>query len=104
MPHRLPMTHRQMQHEARVVAAMPVRRAGIAPHRVSDVQSPWLSALIAYPARARQDAQQLAFFVRVPEGACAGGEHYVVDVDCWAGVGVDRAARMLAGGRLGFSE
>lgn len=89
MPDRLAMTDRKVKHETGVVAAVPVRRARVAPHRVAHVDPPRLATLVTYPARARQHAQHLAVLVRVPVRTGAGREHDVVDVDDWAGVGVD---------------
>ena len=83
------MTHSQMQHERPLPASMPMRRPRITPHRIPHVQLSGLVAFITYPARSREHAQELAVFVRVPECAGAGGEHYVVDVDGGAGVDVD---------------
>lgn len=70
-----------MRHVAACVGAMPVHRAGRAPHGVADLYPLWLAALVAHPAGAGQNLEDLAARVVVPERARARREGDVAD-DC----------------------
>lgn len=73
-PTRLTQTHRQMHHHASIISAMPMRRPRPTHNQIAHTYPSWLLALVADPARAGFDFEDLATFVRVPEGATSGAE------------------------------
>jgi hypothetical protein len=57
---------------------MPVRLTSRDVHDIANLELPWWLAFAANQARAHGYGQDLAAFVRVPEGPSAGGEADVV--------------------------
>lgn len=67
-----------MQHVTPVISSVPVDRPRWRPHNIPDVQPLRLSSLVADPATAGLDLEDLAVLVMVPVGTGAGREHDVV--------------------------
>lgn len=96
-PSRLPMRDSHMKQITAFICAMPVHSPGRCPHNISDIQSLGLAALVAHPAASGSDFEDLAVFVVVPVGPCAGREHDVVDGDALCLVGEDGIGPDVAG-------
>ena len=69
----------EMRHQAVVVGAVPVSRAGRRPHYIASFQTLRNSTLVADSAGSVEYLQHLSLLVGMPVGASARGKGYVGD-------------------------
>lgn len=89
-----------MHQHAPIIRAMPVRRARRTRNNIADTNPLWHAALVAHPAAAGLDLDDLAVLMVVPVGAGAGEEGHMVAHDAVLGAGhfvhVDVAGEAVA--------
>lgn len=102
MPNRLPKPNNKMSHQAPLPGSMPMRRSSRRPNHISRLNASRRLPLIADPAGARGDFQDLAFFVRVPVGAGVGSKDAVGEGEIE--VLVEEVEIDVAGERGGWAE